>query len=167
MKDILKDLFNAQAHIGHLKKFRTPQLNNFIHETVFKIDIINLDKTIVQIEKAKLFLKEQFMPNILIVSNKDFDFSDEENIFQIKKWKPGYISNFESSKLEVMPDILIIEKSAYNSNLIKEAKKKGLIIIGVCDTNVPFNIYKDIDYPIVMNDDSSNAVELLINYLIK
>lgn len=166
-KDMLLELFNAQAHFGHYKKYRTPQLKNHIYKSINKIDFIDLELTMEQITLAQSFLFRNNSKKILIVSNRDFVLDRDLNqVSIIKKWKPGYISNLRYGKLESIPDIVIIDKAAYQYNLVKESVKANVTIIGICDTNTPFSIYNKIDYPIVINDDNNMAIELLLNYLI-
>lgn len=166
-KEILVNLFKSQGHIGHQRQYRTPQLKEYIYSTIQNIDIINLDLTVNQIEMAVEFLRKQQKKNILIISERIFIHSNiNNNILKLNKWKPGFISNIKYGKLEEIPDIIIVDKVAYNHNLIKESFKAGIIIIGFCDTNTPTSIFNKINYPIVINDDSNSTIEILLNYLI-
>jgi small subunit ribosomal protein S2 len=47
---------------------------------------------------------------------------------------------------------------------IKEAKKKGLSIIGICDTDANIN---QIDYPIPANDDALPAINYIMSEIVK
>lgn len=55
------------------------------------------------------------------------------------------------------PDALFVLDVGYEKNAVKEAKKLGIPVIGVVDSN---NSPKDIDYIIPGNDDSIRAVKL-------
>lgn len=121
-KKMLLNLFENQAHFGHYRKHRTPQLNSNIYTTKFGVDFINLDLSVKQIELAKDFISRTRGKNILIVSARSYLISknSENNIYQISKWKPGYISNFDYGKLDELPNIVIVDKAAYQENLIKK-----------------------------------------------
>ncbi len=165
MKDMLKKLVSTQAHFGHKKIFRTPQLKKYLYSCHNGIDIINLDCTINQIDICLKFFQKNKEKSILIISSRELLL--EGNWKQLTKWKPGYISNFYFGKLETIPEIIIVDKVAYNHNLINEAKKANIVIIGLCDTNTPNDILRKVDYPIVINDDSDSAIKLLLNTLIE
>lgn len=65
--------------------------------------------------------------------------------------------------LTKVPDIIFIVDVKKESNAVQEAKRSGIPVIGIVDTNAdPENI----DYPIIANDDSPKAVEFLIQRLI-
>lgn len=86
--------------------------------------------------------------NILIVSK--FEDLSTNNIQVFKKWKPGYISNFESGELNVMPDLIILDKCSYNQAIVNEAYKLQIPIIEICDTSTPFNILSKIQMQLIM-----------------
>lgn len=166
-KQMLVDLFNSQAYIGHQRKYRTPQLQKYIYCRIHGIDIINLDFTIRQIENAINFLEQNKEKKLLVVSRRQTQcFLDNCLVSKIEKFKPGYISNFNYGKLDFIPDIIVIDKVADNHNLIKEASKEGVTMIGFCDTNTPFSLFSKINYPIVINDDSDKAIQYLLSHLI-
>ena len=47
-------------------------------------------------------------------------------------------------------------------NAIREAKKLGIKIIAICDTNVDPSL---VDYPIPANDDAIKTIQLIVDYL--
>lgn len=66
--------------------------------------------------------------------------------------------NFEGIKDMVkLPDLLFVVDIGYENIAVQEAKKLGISIVGVVDTNNPFD---GIDYILPGNDDASHAVEL-------
>lgn len=67
-------------------------------------------------------------------------------------------------KLERLPEILIAVDAVNESIAIREAKIKKIPVIAICDTN---SNPKEIDYPIVANDDSSATIELIIGLIAK
>jgi len=58
-----------------------------------------------------------------------------------------------------VPDVIFILDVGYEKNALCEAKKLGIPVIGVVDTN---NSPKDVDYVIPGNDDSIRAVKLYV-----
>lgn len=67
-------------------------------------------------------------------------------------------------KMTKIPEALFIFDAKENSLAIKEAKRTGVKIVALCDTNVD---PKDIDYPIPSNDDAISSLELLAGYIVK
>jgi len=65
-------------------------------------------------------------------------------------------------ELERMPEVLIAVDALNESIAIKEAKIKRIPVIALCDTN---SNPKEIDYPIVSNDDSRSAIDLILGIL--
>jgi len=62
--------------------------------------------------------------------------------------------------LTKIPDAIFIWDIKNEKTALQEAKKTGIKIIAVCDTNVnPTGI----DYVIPANDDASKAVKLVLN----
>jgi len=58
------------------------------------------------------------------------------------------------------PDALLVIDTGFENIAVSEAKKLGIPIVGVVDTN---NIPDNIDYVIPGNDDSTRAVELYLS----
>ncbi len=81
--------------------------------------------------------------------------------------KEGILLERELNKLEKslggikempnIPDALFIIDTGYESNAVAEAKKMGIPVIGVVDTN---SSPQDIDYVIPGNDDAIRAIQL-------
>jgi small subunit ribosomal protein S2 len=63
-----------------------------------------------------------------------------------------------------LPDALFLLDIPNNYLAIKEAKKKGLSIIGICDTDANIN---QIDYPIPANDDALPAINYIMSEIVK
>lgn len=69
----------------------------------------------------------------------------------------GGIKNMES-----LPDVMFVIDVGYEKNAISEAKKLGIPVIGVVDTN---NSPAGIDYVIPGNDDAIRSIQLYTNGL--
>jgi len=97
---------------------------------------------------------------------KDMQAQVETGLDNLKK-KEGLLFQRELSKLEkdiggiqdmnALPDALFVIDVGYHKIAIAEAKKLGIPVIGVVDTN---HSPEGIDYVIPGNDDSSKAVAL-------
>lgn len=65
-------------------------------------------------------------------------------------------------ELNARPGAVVIFDVVHDANAVREAKKLGLPIVGIVDTNAdPTNI----TYPIPMNDDAIKALQLVADYM--
>ena len=62
--------------------------------------------------------------------------------------------------LENLPDILFIVDTAKERIAVAEAKKMGLAVAGIADTNANPEL---VDYPIVANDDALKTIEMILS----
>lgn len=152
---MLEKLFNAQAHFGHFKKVRNPKLKPFIYKTINGLDIIDLDQTTIKIKHIQHFLEPYQYEDILIVSDRRAD--------GVKKWKPGMLTNFQFSRLDKMPSVMIIDRVDKNKIAVNEALKCNIPVIGICDTNASI---KNLKLFVVINDDSDKAIKTLFEMII-
>ncbi len=65
-------------------------------------------------------------------------------------------------ELNAKPGAVVIFDVVHDSNAVKEAKKLGLPIIGIVDSNADPS---GIAYPIPMNDDAIKALQLVADYM--
>lgn len=65
--------------------------------------------------------------------------------------------------LNVLPDAIYIVDIKKESSAVKEAKRKGIPIIAIVDTNSNPTL---VDYYIPANDDAVGSIELITNYLV-
>lgn len=213
----VEQLFEANAHFGHLKGKSHPKTKDYIFSIVNKTYIIDLDQTVKQIETAADFLKTQagVGKNIILVgTKKQARLAIEKLAGQVElsyinsKWLPGTLTNFSTIKLnlkklldleqeaageefakkskkyqsatrsqierlhkmfdgiknlDALPDILIVVDGSKEKTAIREAGKMNIPVIGLIDTNAN---PQDIAYPIIINDDSFAAVELVLKSLV-
>lgn len=66
------------------------------------------------------------------------------------------------SKLEKVPDILVVVDTHKEESAIREAVSKGIKVVGIVDSNAD---PEDIDYPIPMNDDAVKAVTYVLDLM--
>ena len=65
-------------------------------------------------------------------------------------------------KFEKFPEALVVVDTNYERGAIKEAKKLGIPVVAMVDTNCDPTV---IDYPIPSNDDALKSIELVVNLL--
>jgi small subunit ribosomal protein S2 len=63
-------------------------------------------------------------------------------------------------EMKGLPDAIFVIDVGYEKIAIQEAKKLGIPVIGVVDTN---NSLKDVDYVIPGNDDAIRAIQLYVS----
>ncbi|HET7713117.1 MAG TPA: 30S ribosomal protein S2, partial [Patescibacteria group bacterium] len=61
-------------------------------------------------------------------------------------------------RLDKLPSAIFVIDAKKEENAIKEAKKTGVTVVALADTNADPTV---IDYPIPANDDAIKAIELL------
>eukprot|EP01132_Coremiostelium_polycephalum_P000334 gene334-426_t len=211
-----KDLLNAGVHLGHLSKKWNPSMAPFIFMENQGVHIIDLNKTLTQLQEATDALREVVLSGkkVLFVATKK---QAKELVAQTAKelhmpymterWLGGTLTNFitirklikkltsmermmksasyknltkkeqlmvtrDKNKLEKvlggvldlnkLPGALVVVDVIKEHIAVQEARKLGIPIIALVDTNANPNM---IDYPIPSNDDATPAIELLIRVL--
>lgn len=100
-----KKLFELGAHLGHRKNRLHPRARAYVYQIVNGVSIIDLEKTIAQIDKAKAFLKQASADGktLLVCSTKKSisplvaKHAQEVNAYYISaKWLPGLYTNFDT-----------------------------------------------------------------------
>ena len=121
----VEDMFGVGAHYGYSKTRRHPSVSSFIYTTKNKTDIIDLEKTSIQLETAREFVKSLGARNkiILFVGTKPEAKETIKNIAEAlnmpyinERWIGGTLSNF----IEIKKRINELE------NYRKENKEGGL-----------------------------------------
>jgi small subunit ribosomal protein S2 len=208
-----KDLLDAGVHFGHLARKWHPNMAPFIFMESNGIHIIDLNKTLVQLQKATHALKAiaSAGKRILFVATKTQAKGVVEQEakrlgmpYITERWLGGTLTNFatirrllkkmssfdklikstaydnmakkeqlmiarEKTKLERLlqgiadttrlPAALFIVDVKKEHIAVKEAKKLGIPVFALTDTNTDPTW---VDYPIPSNDDASRSVELIV-----
>ena len=82
---------------------------------------------------------------------------------KLKKEKAKLDKNFSGIKdMEKLPDCLLVVDSKREKIAVAEARKLGIPIVGIIDTNCD---PEEIDYPIPANDDTIRSIKLIISRL--
>lgn len=155
------EYLTAGVHIG--MKTCTPYMKKFVYKiredglAVFNLKIV--DERIV---KAAKFLSR--FDNLLVASRKNNasqaieEFAKQTGSKAITgRFSPGTLTN-PSYKDFYEPDAVFVIDPMVDEQVIKEAKKKRLPIISLCDT---FNTAKDVDFAIPGNNNGKKSLALL------
>src|SRR4030042_380846 len=208
----IKQLLEAGAHFGHQTGRWHPRMKNYIFTKRNGIHIIDLEKTVVMLDKACAFIREVVAggQSVLFVGTKkqaQESVRDEATrcgmYYVNQRWLGGMLTNFATiqaridqlvrledqmargefgrlSKKEVMkvekeiarlnkllggfkemttlPGALFIFDPTKEKIALAEAKKVGIPIIAVVDTNCDPT---GIEYLIPANDDAIKAIKLI------
>ncbi len=99
----IEKLFELGAHLGHKKNRLDPKARKNVYKIENGTSIIDLTKTVAQLEKAQNFLKEEAKKGttILAVGTKKVastilkELASEKKIpYMTSKWLPGLLTNF-------------------------------------------------------------------------
>ena len=212
-KDIgVQELLDAGLHFGHQTKRWNPKMKRYIHGAKNGIYIIDLNKTLSQLELAKAFLRDVVLrgEKILFVGTKRSasrvikEEAERCNMPYVNyRWLGGMLTNFKTvrasirrleilktqeeegkfdplTKKEVLgikremdklersiggiknmgglPEALFVVDVKNEKIAVSEARKMGIPIIGIVDTNSDPD---SVDYVIPGNDDAIRSVSLL------
>jgi small subunit ribosomal protein S2 len=218
----IKSLLEAGVHFGHRTRRWNPKMKRFIFEERNGIHILDLQKTIPQLRKAGLALRQLVLQgrSVLFVGTKKqakeaiYQTSTRCGMFYVnERWLGGTLTNnrtlrksigrlreleamsedglFEKlHKKEVsrllrekaklhkyldgikdmdgLPAALFIVDTRREKNAIAEAKKTGIIVAAMVDSNSDPD---PIDYPIAANDDAIKSItlisEVLADYIVE
>lgn len=214
--DITK-LLEAGAHFGHKSSRWHPKMAQYIHSKRDGNHIIDLTKTVVELEKALSFIEEvaSHGKQVMLVGTKrqakDIIKSTAVELnmpYVTERWLGGMLTNrntmggrikhlkdleakMESGALaakygklevqryqeeidamnhiysgikELAPKLgaIFITDILTEDNAVREARKLGVPIIAIVDTNADPSL---IDYPIPANDDAVKTIELITGYV--
>lgn len=208
----IKQLLEAGAHFGHQTSRWHPRMKSYIFTKRNGIHILDLEQTVVMLEKACEFVRQVVSEggHILFVGTKK---QAQESIEQETKrcamfyvnqrWVGGLLTNFatiqtridylvrledqktrgefsrlpkkEAMKLEEgiarlnkrmggikemtsLPSALFIVDITKEKNALAEAKRMGIPVVAVVDTNANPD---EVDYAIPANDDAIRAIKLM------
>src|SRR3989344_6560115 len=101
----IEELFAAKAHLGHKTNRVHPKAKKYIYTIQNSVSIIDLSKTTVLLDEAKLFVQELAKQNkvLLMVATKKIASSQIQALcqkasipFVTTKWPAGLLTNFET-----------------------------------------------------------------------
>ncbi len=213
----IKKLLEAGAHFGHKTSRWHPKMAPYIHSKRNGAHIVDLTKTVEQLERALNFLEDITAEGkqILVVGTKRqaHDIIKELAVttgmpYVVERWLGGMLTNKNTiggrvkhlkdleeklengtlaakySKLEVQRfqeeidemnhiyggiknisaklGAIYVTDVNHDINAVREARKLGVPIIGIVDTNADPTL---VDYPIPANDDATKTIKLISDYV--
>ena len=155
--DTIKDMFEAGVHYGTLRASRNPSVKKYIYGTKANVDIIDIEQTASQIEKAKAFiadLKENKKVVLFATSKSEVKDLLKDSALRFEspyisgRWVGGLFTNFEIIRKRINRMIEITDLKAKGelkkytkkeqSLMDKEVERLEKLFIGVKDlTSLP------------------------------
>lgn len=211
-EELIKQLLEAGVHFGHQTKRWNPKMASFIFGERNSVYIIDLEKTVEYLKRARDFLRELTRRGemVLFVGTKKQaqDIIKEQaaacGMYVVShRWLGGLLTNFSTIKksiarlkdidkmkedgriasftkkevslllkerdklekglggikdMEKLPAALFVVDSKKEELAIAEAKKLGIPVVALIDTNCNPEL---IDYPIPGNDDAIKSIRLI------
>ena len=155
------EYLTAGVHIG--MKSCTPYMRQFVYKVRDDgLAVFNLQKVDERIKIAADFLSKYKNP--LVVSRKDSAARGLEAFVKevggraiAGRFSPGTLTN-SSYKGFYEPDVVFVVDPLVDDQAIKEAKKKRVPVVAMCDT---FNNPKDVDFCIPANNNGKKSIGLV------
>lgn len=132
----VEDMFKAGVHYGYSKTRRHPSLSGYIYTTKNRTDIIDLEKTVLLLEKALEFVKELGARNktILFVGTKPEAKEAVKSVAEAismpyvnERWIGGILSNFPEIKKRIT-GLENYRKEDKEGGLQKYTKKERVVM---------------------------------------
>lgn len=134
--ELIKQLLEAGAHFGHNRARCNPKMRRFIFGERSKIYIIDLEKTVEFLNKARTFLKDLASrgESVLFVGTKKqaqdvvFEAAERTGMFFVKnRWLGGTLTNFKTirNSIKRLKEIQTMEKDGTFEAITK--KEKGIL----------------------------------------
>lgn len=213
----IKQLLEAGAHFGHKTERWHPKMAPYIHSKRNGSHVIDLTKTVANLDIALDFLTKTAAEGkqILLVGTKrqaqDIVKKTAEELnmpFVTERWLGGMLTNWNTigervkhlqdlenrmasgelankyGKLEVQrfqeeidqmnilyggikelnkrPGAVFVVDIIHDANAVKEAKKLGVPIVALVDTNADPS---QVTYPIPSNDDAIKTIQRMLDYV--
>lgn len=131
--ELIKQLLEAGAHFGHNRARCNPKMRRFIFGERSKIYIIDLEKTVEFMNKARTFLKDLASrgESVLFVGTKKqaqdvvFEAAERTGMFFVKnRWLGGTLTNFKTirNSIKRLKEIQTMEKDGTFEAITKKEK---------------------------------------------
>ena len=161
------EYLKSGIHIG--TKFKTKYMAEFIYKTrTDGLSVLNLKKIDERIALAANMLAQYAPEDIIIVSRRENGWKGLNQLHKLTgikvingRYPPGILTN---PQLETFtePKIVMVSDPWPDKNVVEDALKVGLPVIGLCDTN---NQSNKIDLVVPCNNKGKKSIGLLY-YLI-
>ena len=163
------EYLKSGIHIG--TKFKNKYMANFIYKTrPDGLSVLNLKEIDKRLRLAVNLLSKYQPQDILVVSRRENGWKGLKKLHQltgikviIGRYPPGILTN---TNLDTFfePKIIVACDPWTDKNAVQDAAKKGIPVIGLCDTN---NQANDIDLVVPCNNKGKKSVVLVFYVIAK
>ena len=163
------EYLKSGIHIG--TKFKNKYMANFVYKTrPDGLSVLNLKEIDKRLRLAVNLLSKYEAKDILVVSRRENGWKGLKKLHQLTgikvitgRYPPGILTN---TNLETFfePKILVVCDPWTDKNAVQDAAKKGIPVIGLCDTN---NQANDVDLVVPCNNKGKKSVGLVFYVIAK
>ncbi len=163
------EYLKSGIHIG--TKFKNKYMANFIYKTrPDGLSVLNLKEIDKRLRLAVNLLSKYQPQDILVVSRRENGWKGLKKLHQLTgikvitgRYPPGILTN---TNLDTFfePKIIVACDPWTDKNAVQDAAKKGIPVIGLCDTN---NQANDIDLVVPCNNKGKKSVGLVFYVIAK
>ena len=157
----MKQLLEAGVHFGHQTRRWNPKMAKYIFTERNGIHVIDLQQTVKMVDTAYEFVREAAANDAVILFVGTKKQAAEAVAEEATRAGQYYINHRWLGGIEDMPripDVIYIVDPHKEQIAVKEAKKLGIPVVAMVDTNADPD---EIDVIIPANDDAIRAVKLI------
>src|SRR6185312_3762011 len=153
----MRQMLEAGVHFGHQTRYWNPKMAPYIFGARGKIHIINLEKTLPLFTDAMNFLS-RLTELEAAETDGSFDKLVKHEVLARRRERDKLQASLGGIKdMNRLPDALFVIDIGHEDIAVQEAKKLGIPVIAVVDTNYNPEL---VDYAIPGNDDAIRAIQL-------
>lgn len=163
------EYLKSGIHIG--TKFKTKYMENFIYKTrPDGLSVLNVQQIDNRIKTLIKFLSNYALEEIMIVARRENGWKPVKLFGEltgaqtyIGRYPPGILTNTQLKKF-TETKIMIVTDPWPDRNAIEDARKMGIVVVALCDTN---NQTNNIDFVVPCNNKGKKSLGLLFWLLAK
>jgi small subunit ribosomal protein S2 len=162
----MKELLEAGVHFGHQTKRWNPKMKEYIFGERNGIYIVDLQKTLKLFKDAMRYVAEMRSIKRLkeldsLAEESGYEGRAKKEVGRLERERKHLQQNLAGIRdMPGLPDLLFVVDSNKESIAVKEARKLGIPVVAVVDTNCDPD---EVDYVIPGNDDALRAIRLFTN----
>src|SRR6478735_4876840 len=158
MSVTMRQMLEAGVHFGHQTRYWNPKMADYIFGQRNKIHIVNLEKTLAMYNDAMKYVRQLASNRGTILFVGTFERMSKREALSLQRELDKLEKSLGGIKdMTALPDAIFVIDVGYHKIAVTEAKKLGIPIVAVVDTN---HNPDPISYIIPGNDDSSRAIRL-------